>query len=48
MPNGQQPFNPLAAVASTVRQVNEQLNQSAKALGDSFTQTTNQLLATAA
>lgn len=46
MPNGQ--FNPLATLATSARQLNEQANQVVKSLGDSFTQTTNQLLASAA
>lgn len=46
MPNGQ--VNPLAALASSARQINEQANQVVKSLGDSFTQTTNQLLTSAA
>jgi hypothetical protein len=46
MPNGQ--FNPLATIASSARQLNEQANQAVKSLGDSFTQTTNQFLASAA
>jgi hypothetical protein len=46
MPNAQ--FNPLATLASSARQLNEQANQVVKSLGDSFTQTTNQLLASAA
>ncbi len=46
MANGQ--FNPLATLATSARQLNEQANQAVKSLGDSFTQTTNQLLATAA
>ena len=46
MPNGQ--FNPLATLATSARQMNEQANQVVKSLGDSFTQTTNQLLASAA
>lgn len=46
MANGQ--FNPLATLATSARQLNEQANQVVKSLGDSFTQTTNQLLASAA
>jgi hypothetical protein len=46
MPNGQ--FNPLSTLATSARQLNEQANQVVKSLGDSFTQTTNQLLASAA
>lgn len=46
MPNAQ--FNPLATLATSARQLNEQANQAVKSLGDSFIQTTNQLLATAA
>ena len=46
MPNGQ--FNPLATLATSARQINEQANQVVKSLGDSFTQTTNQLLSSAA
>ncbi len=46
MPNGQ--FNPLATLATSARQLNEQANQVVKSLGDSITQTTNQLLASAA
>ena len=46
MPNGQ--FNPLTTLANSARQINEQANQVVKSLGDSFTQTTNQLLASAA
>ena len=47
MPNGQI-VNPLAALATTARQVGEQANATLKGLGDSLTQTTSQLLATAA
>ena len=46
MPNGQ--FNPLATLATSARQINEQANQAVKSLGDSFTQATSQLLTTAA
>ena len=47
MPNGQQ-FNPLATLASSARVMGEQANTAIKSLGDAFSQSTSQLLSTAA
>ena len=40
--------NPLAPLFNTARQLNEQVNLSARSLGDSLTQSTNAILAAAA
>lgn len=47
MPNGQI-VNPLAALANTARQIGEQANNTLQGVGNSLTQATSQLLATAA
>ena len=43
-----QPFNPLAPLLNSVRQINEQANQAARTPGDSLTQSANSLLSAAA